>query len=260
MRNEIKVGIFALVGLVLFCLSIILLGGDKWLLTRTYPLKIRLTQVQGLGRGSVVTLAGVSVGNIDDIRFIESSNDVEVTVTIESAVQKRVTEGSKASIKTQGALGDKFVFIEPGPPENKPIPAGGVIELDHTPDLFDVIATKGGEFGQIVEVIKEARLLLQSLNGEGRTTKIMGNLADGSRELKPMLADMRETLKIIRTDAVAPLSSILRKIDNGQGTLGALINDPSLHNRISAFMGEAPRNRFLKPLIRESIQTNEKNK
>ena len=49
-------------------------------------------------------------------------------------------------------------------------------------------------------------------------------------------------------------------LDNGQGTLGALINDPSLHNRISAFMGEAPRNRFLKPLIRESIQTNEKNK
>ena len=42
-------------------------------------------------------------------------------------------------------------------------------------------------------------------------------------------------MTIIRTDAVAPLSSILRKIDNGQGTLGALMNRPA---RLSLTLGE----------------------
>ena len=260
MRNEIKVGIFALAGLVLFCLSVVLLGGDKLFLTRTYTLKLRMNQVQGLGRGSVVTLTGVGVGNIEDIKFVDKSRDVEVILNIESAVQSRITEGSKATIKTQGALGDKFVFIEPGPTDAAPIPSGGAIELDRTPDLFDVIATKGGDIGQIVEVIKEVRLLFENLNRDGRSAKMMSNLVEGTAELKPTLADMRETLRLIRGDAVAPLASILRKINDGQGTLGALINDPSLHNRISSFLGEAPRNRFLKPLLRESIQTNEKNK
>ena len=257
MRTDIKVGLFSLVGLTLFCLSIILLGGDKWFLTRTYLLKLRMPQVQGLGRGSVVTLTGVQVGNIDDIKFVEGANDVEVTLSLEMAVQKRITEGSRATIKTQGALGDKFVFIEPGPPTAPPIAAGGRIDLDRTPDLFDVIAQKGAEFGEIVEVIKEVRKLFENINRDGRSARMMENLAVTSGELNKLSGETREALKFMRQETLQPLASILKKIDNGQGTLGALINDPSLHNRLSAFMGEAPRNRFLKPLLRESIQTNE---
>lgn len=260
LRTDIKVGLFSLVGLVLFCLSIILLGGDKWFLTRTYQLKLHMNQVQGLGRGSVVTLTGVPIGNIDDIKFSEGSNDVEVTLSVELAMQKRITEGSRATIKTQGALGDKFIFIEPGPPANKPIPTGGSLELDRTPDLFDVIAQRGAEFGEIVEVIKEVRKLFENINHDGRSARMMENLAATSGELNKLSGETREALKFMRQETLQPMANILRKIDNGQGTLGALINDPSLHNRLSAFMGEAPRNRFLKPLLRDSIQTNESQK
>src|SRR6185312_4186033 len=103
-NHEIKVGIFAVVGLVLFCLSIILLGGDKFFLTSVVHLKVRMPQVQGLGKGSVVSLVGVPIGNVEKIAFVEGSSDVEITITVEKSVQKRITEGSLASVKTQGAL------------------------------------------------------------------------------------------------------------------------------------------------------------
>lgn len=259
-RHEIKVGLFAVIGLILFCLSIILLGGSKSFFTRTYELKVRLTQVQGLSKGSVVTLQGVQIGNVDRIDFIDQSNDVAVTLSLQAAAQPRITEGSKASVKTQGALGDKYIFIEPGSPANSALKPGSWIETDKSPDLIDMIASKGAELGEIINVIKEVKTLFQNINKDGRSAKLMTNLVEGSEQFTKLMSETRETMRVLRTETLHPLGSVMKKIDGGQGTLGALVNDPTLHNKINRFFGETPRNKFLKPLIRESIQTSEEGK
>ena len=260
LSHQVKVGIFAIIGVVLFCLSIILLGGDKFFLTRSYELKVRMPQVQGLGKGSVISLVGVPIGNIEKIDFVGGSAEVEMTLHIQQAVQSRITEGSKASVKTQGALGDKYVYIEPGPIGAKPLADGAILETDKTPDFLDIIASKGAEMGEVVEVIKEVRILMANINRDGRSAKLMTNLVESTGELNKTLSEARETLKTMRADAITPMASVMKKLDKGQGTLGALINDPTIYNRISAMLGEAPRNKFLKPLIRDSIQTNEEKK
>ncbi len=257
LRHEIKVGIFAAIGLVLFCVSVIMLGGDKLFFKKTYELKARLSQVQGLGRGSVVSVIGVPVGNVTEITFVPGSTDVQVHMDIEYGMRERITEGSKASVKTQGALGDKYIYIEPGPPDARALNDGALLETDKTPDLFDLISSKGAELGEVVLIVKEMRLLFENLNRDGKSAKLMGNLVTTTDNLSSFLVEARETFKLLRTEAIAPTSSVMKKIDKGQGTLGALVNDPSLHNRLSGFFGESPRNKFLKPLIRDSIQTNE---
>lgn len=250
LSHQIKVGIFATIGVAMFLLSVILLGGDKFFLKKTYDLKVKLPQVQGLGRGSVVSLTGVPIGNVTDILFIAGSTNVEVHMNIEQSVQNRITEGSTASVKTQGALGDKYIYIEPGPLDGKPLPHGGEIAMDTTPDLLDVISSKGAELGEVVEVIKEVRTLFHNMNAEGRSAKIMANMVQTTQNMNQFLGEAKEVM--------GPLSSVMKKIDRGQGTLGALINDPSFYNRLMGLVGESPRNKFLKPLIRDSIQTSEK--
>lgn len=257
LKHEIKVGIFAAVGTVLFCVSVILLGGDKFFLKKTYELKVKLAQVQGLGRGSVVSVIGVPVGNVTEITFVPGSTDVQVHMNIEYAMRDRITEGSKASVKTQGALGDKYIYIEPGPPDGRALKDGDILDTDKTPDLLDMISSKGAELGEVIQVIKEVRILFENLNRDGKSAKLMSNVVSATENLSAFLVEGRETFKLLRTEAIAPTSSVMKKIDKGQGTLGALVNDPALHNRLSGFFGESPRNKFLKPLIRDSIQTNE---
>jgi phospholipid/cholesterol/gamma-HCH transport system substrate-binding protein len=257
LNHQIKVGIFTLTGIILFCLSVILLGGDKMFFTTMYKLKVHLPQVQGLARGSVVTLSGLQVGNVDKVRFLENSTEVEVVMKIETGAQARITEGSMAVVKTQGALGDKYIYISPGPIGGKPLADGALLETDKTPDFLDVIASKGAEMGEIVEVIKEVRQMFHNINAENRSARLMNNLVDATSEIKSAMAEARDTFRIMRTETIQPLSSVLKKVDDGQGTLGALVNDPGLHERIQRFFGEVPRNRFLKPLIRESIQAHE---
>jgi phospholipid/cholesterol/gamma-HCH transport system substrate-binding protein len=260
LSHELKVGLFVFVGIILFCLSVILLGGDRLFFAHTYTLKVRMPQVQGLARGSVVSLSGVSIGNVEKIAFVSDSSDVEVSFSVEREVQSKITEGSMVTVKTQGALGDRYIYIQPGPMTAPPLKPGALLPMDKVPDFLDIIASKGAELGEIVEVIKEVRILFENINHDGRSFKLMANLVESTDLLGKFLVEGRETFKLFRTEAVEPLGSVMRKIDRGQGTLGALINDPSLHTRLMGILGDAPRNKFLKPLIRDSIQTNEQTK
>ncbi len=215
MSKEIKVGIFTAVGIVLFCLSIVLLGGDKFFFSNSYKLKVRLPQTQGLGIGSVVSLSGVSVGNVATIDFVDKSSDVEVTINVQRSVQKRITEGSKASVKTQGALGDKYIYIQSGPLDGKALADGAILDTDRSPDFLDLIASKGAEMGEVVNVIKEVRILFENMNRDGRSGRLMSNLVDASGELSSFLREGRETFRLMRTDAIVPLASVMKKVDRG---------------------------------------------
>jgi phospholipid/cholesterol/gamma-HCH transport system substrate-binding protein len=248
--HEVRVGIFTVVGAILFCLSVILLGGDRFFLTKQYTLRVRVPQAVGLNKGSVVSLTGVPVGNVTKVSFIEGSHEVELTVSIEQGVQKRITQGSLATVKTQGALGDKYVYVAPGPMDAAPLQDGDILETDKTPDFLDIIAAKGAELGQVTDVVKEVHILLKNINNENKSARLMTNLVATTENLNKTIQQAQDTF--------APMSRIMTKIDKGQGTLGALINDPSLYNRLMSIVGQPARNKFLKPLIRDSIETNEK--
>jgi phospholipid/cholesterol/gamma-HCH transport system substrate-binding protein len=257
LSKEIKVGIFTVVGVVAFLMSILLLGGDKFFLKSTYRLRVELPDVQGLGKGSVVSLEGVPVGNVKTLRFMPDSKRIEVAMDIDSQFRDRITIGAKASSKTQGALGDKYIFIESGPLQAQPLANNALIEAATEGDLIDVLSKKGAELGQIIEVIKEVRQLFHEINADGRSAKLMTNLVADSDSLKNLITEARETMSSVRQGPIMHLDSILKKIDRGDGTLGALVNDPTLHSRLTQMLGGSARNKFLTPVIRESIKETE---
>lgn len=265
-RIEIKVGIFVAVGLFVFALSVLLLGGDQMFLTSTYELKARFPQVQGLSKGSVVSLAGYPVGNVRKIQFEPGTSDLVVLLDIDQSFQNRITEGTLATVKTQGALGDKYIFIDPGPIDGRPLASGEFLEVNNEGDIFDVITEKSKDLATIVDVVQEAHILLKALNHEGRSALLVKEVLQTSQEMQTFLTEARQLVVDLRggknEDAklrasLIHLASILEKVDKGEGTLGALVNDPALHERIVSLLGEKPRNKFLKPLIRESIKKSE---
>jgi phospholipid/cholesterol/gamma-HCH transport system substrate-binding protein len=249
LSKEIKVGIFAALGLLAFLSSIILLGGDKVFFKSTYRLRVMFEDVQGLSRGSVVSLEGVPVGNVRSMNFIPQSKKIEVMMDIDSQFRPRITAGSVASVKTQGALGDKYIYIQGGPLDAPALADNAMVDTSTEGDLLDLISKKGAEFAQILEVFKEVKDLVHSMNADNRMGRLMQNLVADSGQLKDVLSESHKPL--------ARLDSILTKIDRGDGTLGALINDPTLHSRLLQMFGGNTRNKFLTPMIRESIKESE---
>lgn len=261
-KNDFKVGVFTFIGLALLGLSIFLIGGDRFLFRSQYQLKGTFEDIQGLDKGSEVSLAGIIVGNITKIAFSESDNEIIVYMDIDREYQKRITKGSTVGIKTKGALGDRYLYISPGPINAQPLEENSVIAVEKGADLFEQ-----GEKGlnRAVDVIDEMYVLLKSINKDDRSALTMANIHESSQNLKGLIVEAHKLLKDIRgknqdqglQNAIENLSSLTQKLDDGKGTLGALINDPSLYNKLVQILGGSPRNQYLKPLIRNTIKSQE---
>ncbi|MBO9665258.1 MAG: MCE family protein [Bdellovibrio sp.] len=260
--TQLKVGIFLAVGIVFILGSIFFIGADKSIFRSYTKLHAHFDQVQGLAEGSVVSLSGITVGNVQAITFVPEKNTLDVTMKIDEKYLNRIREGSQVEIRTQGALGDKFVFIIPGDPKNPAVKDGDYLEVARATDLIGVISERGGEAGKIFDIINELYKITHAMNENNRLGKIMvnfetasTNLAQTSKDAQKVVSDLSSNGKL--TSAVTKLDSVMGKLDRGEGTLGALINDPSVHNQLKAMLGGSPRKNHVKSLLRTSIEKEE---
>jgi phospholipid/cholesterol/gamma-HCH transport system substrate-binding protein len=263
-NNHIRVGIFLAVGLAGILISILLLGGDRAFLKKHVRLNVQMKQVQGLDRGSVVSLSGIVIGNIDSIDFASEKNLV-VHMKIEEQYLSRLTKGSTADLRTQGALGDKYIFVVPGDSSAPALKDGDFLETINTPDLLDVLSEKATDAGKIFDVIDEAYKLTKVINAENRPNQIMSNFVEitqnlkaTSEETKKLMAELRSQDSVNLKESIQHMNSVFAKLDRGEGTLGALINDPTLHERLKAMLGGDSHKQAIQSLIRNSIQKSDK--
>lgn len=251
---ERKVGIFVSVGTVVLLSIIFMIGGDKAFFRSFQKMKIRLDETSGLNVGNVVQIAGVPVGNVTGIEFDVNSTKLLVDLKIDKRFAPKITKGSVAAIRTQGALGDKFVMIMPGPADATILTEKDIIPSEENSDLLSTLGKSGSKVEKVFEILDRVnRIVTDMENG-----KFGKNLADSSRALKGTMQSMDDALAGNKLkSAMHHLNNIMEKIDKGQGTLGALINDPTVHEDIKALLGGAKRSALLKYLIRQTVQKNE---
>jgi phospholipid/cholesterol/gamma-HCH transport system substrate-binding protein len=264
--QQVKVGLFVVCGLIAAMISILVLGGDRAFFTSYSLIESKMTQVQGLAKGSIVSLAGVTVGNVDRIKFAEGENALIIVMKINTTHLERIPVTSTIEVRTQGALGDKFVYINPGDLKDEKLKEGGTLAPAESTDLMNVLSQRGGEAANVFDIINEMKKLLVAINRDGRMEKLMGNMAEASVQLKEMSAETRKLVSELRgenpkkiTQVLTQLDSILAKVDRGEGTLGALINDSSLHDQLKTLVGTNPRKKYLESIMRTSIKKSDSN-
>lgn len=258
--NQIRTGIFVFIGGILLLVSLFVVGGGEMM--KSYvTIHAYFDQVQGLAPGSVVSLSGVHVGNVEKIDFIPQENRLDVQMKIDKAFLHRVTEGAEVEIRTQGALGDKFVYIIPGDPKAAVLKANDTLPVAKSTDLMAIISDKGGKAGEIFDIISDIHQITKAMSAEGRMDTIMNNMATASKDFRVAADNSKQLLSQFKpedikniTQAMNHMNKIMSKIDQGQGTLGALINDSSLHDSLKSMMGGQDRKKSIKTLIRSSIE------
>ncbi|MFN7729552.1 MAG: MlaD family protein [Bdellovibrio sp.] len=258
---QIRVGFFLALGLLAAAVSIIALGGERALFTGYARLNARLPQVQGLNIGSVVSLSGIVVGNIEEIKFSNSDTDLIVVMKVDEDYLARIPKDSTVEIRTQGALGDKFVYMTPGDATKGLVTGGETLESAKSSDLLGILSEKGNEAAKVFDVISELHKLMKTINDDNRSEKIMKNLTEASTNFKVLSQETRSLVGELRSQnsgtiasSMKRLDSILFKLDSGQGSLGALINDPSLHTQLKGMIGGSGRKLYIESVLQNSIE------
>jgi phospholipid/cholesterol/gamma-HCH transport system substrate-binding protein len=116
-RLEWKVGLFVIVGLLLLAGLLIQFSKGTSLLTSTYRVHLKAGNANGLKNKAIVTMAGVQVGSVDNVKLGPGGTNVIISLRIYN--QYKIHTNAEFSIEASGFLGDQFVAItaKPATPE-----------------------------------------------------------------------------------------------------------------------------------------------
>src|SRR5437868_11101406 len=162
MSIAFRVGILVVVALLILSAGVFLIGDKEFLFTSTYRLKADFQNVGGLNNGAEVRIGGIHQGTVKEID-LPSQPDGKVTVVMNLRPQTHnlIKKDSRASIKTEGLLGDKYVEISFGSPKAEPVGNYDTLASETPKDVTDETRALTNEASQGLAAFRDNMEALQ---------------------------------------------------------------------------------------------------
>jgi phospholipid/cholesterol/gamma-HCH transport system substrate-binding protein len=192
---EQKVGLFFLAALILLAVMIELVQ-DWQPFEDQFAYTAQFEAAVGLKVGDPVRIAGVDVGKVTAIGIDDSQVRVDFYINRDDALHR----DSTAQIRQTNLLGGVFLGLDFGSKTAGLLPPGSTVRTTSTASIDQLITNID--------------------RNQDRVLRPLGQLVEES--LAPL------------THTVSRLEKIVVKIDEGQGTLGLLVNDPTLYREVAA--------------------------
>src|SRR5664279_6378646 len=110
--SNVRIGIFISIGIAILVVTIFLLGEKSELFRSTFDVRAYFKDIQCLRSGAIVRLSGIDVGSVKKIQIVsDTSGRVEVTMSLVKDIKRFVRTDTKASIETEGLVGNKVVVL-----------------------------------------------------------------------------------------------------------------------------------------------------
>ena len=222
-----KLGMFVIVGLILFIITIYFIGKQQNLFGDTFNLKSKFKTVSGLKVGNNVRFSGINVGTISEIELINDTT-VVVVLLMEEDVQKYIKKDAMASIGSDGLMGDKVMTISPGTSSNETVKDNDFIKSKSAVEMEDLmksVKTSVDNAGIITAQLAEFTYNMN--NGEGTLSKLM-NDKEFANSLKKTLANLEVTTN--------EFSRFTTSMNNGKGILSKVVSDEKLGAKLDSTM------------------------
>lgn len=187
-----KLGIFVLIGLLLFVVTIYFVGKQKNLFGSTFHLKVKFKTVSGLKEGNNVRFSGINIGTVDGIELLTDTS-VMVDLVIRKEVQEFIKTDAEASIGSDGLMGDKVLTIHPGSAAKQQVKNGDLLVSKNAIEMDDVmrsLKTSVDNAGLITGNLADFTYKMN--NGNGALSKLMSD-EKLSMSLKNTLTNLETT-------------------------------------------------------------------
>lgn len=220
-----KLGMFVIIGLILFVITIYFVGKQQNLFGNTFNLKSKFKTVSGLKVGNNVRFSGINVGTVSEIEIINDST-VLVVLLMEEDVQKYIKKDAMASIGSDGLMGDKVMTISPGMTSNETVKDNDLIKSKSAVEMEDLmksVKTSVDNAGLITTQL--ATFTYNMNNGDGTLSKLLSD-KEFANSLKRTLANLETTTK--------EFSGFTKNMNNGKGILSKVVSDERLGMKLDS--------------------------
>ncbi|MEN9908005.1 MAG: hypothetical protein RLZZ540_1154 [Bacteroidota bacterium] len=170
-----KLGMFVIIGLILFVFTIYFVGKQQNMFGATFQLRSKFKTVSGLKVGNNVRFSGINVGTVSEIELVTDTS-VVVVLIIQKEVQKFIKTDAMASIGSDGLMGDKVLTISPGTSSNTIIKNNAYIVSKGPLEIDDLLKSVKKSVDNVEVITAQlAEFTYKLNNGNGTLSKLMND-------------------------------------------------------------------------------------
>ena len=172
-RRAVIVGIFILLGLAIFIITILTLGSQRKTFEKSITVKSFFDNVNGLQKGNNIWFSGVKVGIIKKV-LITGKGQVEVDMNIEQQSKQFIRKDAKAKLSTDGLIGNKIIEIYGGTLTSGEIESGDIIATDKLLSTDAMMNTLSQNNDNLLRITNDFKIISSRLvKGEGSIGKLL---------------------------------------------------------------------------------------
>jgi phospholipid/cholesterol/gamma-HCH transport system substrate-binding protein len=216
-----KLGMFVIIGLVVFAGTVYYVGKQNNLFGSTFHLTAQFKSAGGLKEGNNIRFSGINIGTVNTITLKDSV--VIVDMVIRKKIQEFIKTDATAIVGSDGLMGDKVLTINSGSFSKTHVKDGDRILTEKAIDMNDIMAslqTSVDNAGIITAQL--AAFTYKMNNGGGILSKVMSD-ETFANSLQSTLANLQTTSK--------QFSKFSMAMNSGDGAL-ALVNDKTFSDEI----------------------------
>lgn len=272
LTKEVKIALVTIVGVVILFFGMNFLKGLN-LFSSTDDYFIEFKDISGLSSSSPIYADGYQVGTVKDVIYdYTNTNPTKVVVAIDKAM--RIPEGSSAEIVSDMMGNVKVNLLLANKPRSRIMPGqtirgdvnnGAMGQLSAMIPAVEAMLPKLDSILASVNALLADPALAQTLHNVETVTQ---NLTTSSAELNKLMATMNHGVPTMMTKAnrvldnadvltanlasldlastkqqvdntIASVQQLTNRLNSNDGTLGLLMNDPSLYNNLTSTMRDA---------------------
>ncbi len=223
------VGVFVLGGLLLFAFGLFMIGDRQMAFAQKVTVYTEFKKITGLQPGALVRVSGAKAGSITQIIPPDTpSGKFRVELEIVEDLHQLVRTDSLATIETEGLVGGNYLGITTGS-DTAPIVAPNATIVGKEPlDLAELVERMGDTVTKVNDAVDGMKDDVQ------RAVVAIADTVDNANLL--ITGVTGEVTKIAASGALitADAAQISEGIRSGKGTIGKLVNDDELYNRVTA--------------------------
>ena len=268
---EIKTGILVLTGIILFIIGFSYLKSNDVFITDRIFYAV-YDDVEGVSKGTPVTISGFNVGSVQDIEFYKNSSKLLLKFRVEN--EFNFSSESIAQIYETGLIGGKAVAVIPKY-GNELARSGDTLQSDIAPGLTELVNDRLSPLQDKIESMvvsadsvlislnavlnTEAKLEIQSTienfsstvadlktsagtldeildNNKNQINNIISNVNQTSTELAGLSGSFSDLSIVISnlSESSENIEKIISEISEGEGSLNKLVFDDALINSLDA--------------------------
>lgn len=229
-QRSIIVGIFIVLGLAIFVMTVLTLGSQHKTFEKAITVKSFFNNVNGLQKGNNVWFSGVKIGTIKNVA-LKGDGKVEVDLSIEQQSVKYIPKNVRAKLSSDGLIGSKIIEIYGGSMDAGIIQAGDLIRNDTLLSTDAMMSTLSKNNDNILAITNDFKLISGRIaGGKGSIGKLLTDesLANQLTATTNILKHASQNLDKLSANVTAYTSKL-----NDKGTLASdLISDTVIFSKL----------------------------